>query len=60
MTIEEHARTIEAAIQAAAADGFELDDTHGNPVHLELNRVTVDGVLCVTPPPVRVRAPATY
>jgi hypothetical protein len=60
VTLEEHARAIEAAIQAAAADGFELDDTAGNPVRMELNRVTADGVLCVTPTPVRVRAPATY
>ncbi|MEU8840252.1 hypothetical protein AB0D97_14125 [Streptomyces roseus] len=35
MTLEEHARAIEAAIQAAADDGFELD-SHGERPYLEL------------------------
>ncbi|MGW1547505.1 hypothetical protein [Streptomyces sp. NPDC002346] len=40
MTLEEHARAIEAAIQAAADDGFHLDNGHGTPpAHLDLNEV---------------------
>ncbi|MCY0926237.1 hypothetical protein OTB20_08460 [Streptomyces sp. H27-H1] len=37
MTLEEHARAIEAAIQAAADDGFELDNGYGDLPRLELN-----------------------
>jgi hypothetical protein len=59
MTLEEHARAIEAAIKAAADDGFELDNTHGDPVRMELNRVT-DGILCVVPSAVKIYAPTTY
>jgi hypothetical protein len=40
VTLEEHARAIETAIQAAAADGFYLDDGNSNPpTRLELNEV---------------------
>jgi hypothetical protein len=40
MTLEEHARAIEAAIQAAAEEGFELDNTHGVPISkMDLNHV---------------------
>ncbi|PPS86433.1 hypothetical protein [Streptomyces sp. MH60] len=40
MTLEEHARAVEGAIQAAAADGFYLDNGQGNGVRtLELNHV---------------------
>ncbi|MFJ9694926.1 hypothetical protein [Kitasatospora sp. NPDC101183] len=40
MTLVEHARAIEAAIRAAHADGFELDDGSSNPIRrLELNEV---------------------
>ncbi|WP_328967942.1 hypothetical protein [Streptomyces sp. NBC_00239] len=40
MTLEEHARAIEAAIQAAADDGFHLDNGNGTaPARLELNEV---------------------
>ncbi|MET9959311.1 hypothetical protein ABZ128_09515 [Streptomyces sp. NPDC006326] len=40
MTLEEHARAIEAAIQAAADDGFELDDGSGGELYcVELNVV---------------------
>jgi hypothetical protein len=40
MTLEEHARAIEAAIQAAHRDGFHLDDGEGEPVYaLELNAI---------------------
>lgn len=60
MTIEEHAEAIEAAIQAAADDGFELDNGHGDPVHMELNRVTSDRVLCAVPAAVKIYAPTTY
>ncbi|MFJ6720511.1 hypothetical protein [Streptomyces sp. NPDC091259] len=37
MTLEEHARAIEAAIQAAVDDGFELDNGYGDLPRLELN-----------------------
>jgi hypothetical protein len=44
MTLEDHARAIEAAIQAAAEDGFYLDDGQSKGVrNLELNRVDGDG-----------------
>jgi hypothetical protein len=44
MTLEEHARAIEAAIQAAAEDGFYLDDGHSNGVRaLELNDIDERG-----------------
>ncbi|WP_406161013.1 hypothetical protein [Streptomyces canus] len=40
MTLEEHARAIEAAIQAAAEDGFYLDNGSGIPPgRLDLNSV---------------------
>lgn len=40
MTLEEHARAIEGAIQAAAEDGFHLDDGQGIPPgRLDLNSV---------------------
>lgn len=40
MTLEEHARAIEAAIQAAADEGHELDNTYGVPIYkMELNTV---------------------
>ncbi|MFJ6636587.1 hypothetical protein ACIQMR_35265 [Streptomyces sp. NPDC091376] len=40
MTLEEHARAIEEAIQAAADDGFYLDNGNSNGVRaLELNKV---------------------
>lgn len=40
MTLEEHARAIEAAIQAAHMDGFHLDDGDGEAVYaLELNTI---------------------
>lgn len=43
MTLEEHARVIEAAIKAAAEEGFELDNTYGVPIStMDLNHV-VDG-----------------
>lgn len=39
MTLEEHARAIEAAIKAAAEDGLWLSDSVCDPVHdLELNK----------------------
>ncbi|GAB1326950.1 hypothetical protein [Streptomyces sennicomposti] len=37
MTLEEHARAIEAAIQAAADDGFYLDNGETEAPYLELN-----------------------
>jgi hypothetical protein len=37
MTLEEHARAIEAALQAAADDGFYLDNTDGFVPELDLN-----------------------
>jgi hypothetical protein len=44
MTLEEHARAIEAAIQAAADDGFHLDAGNALPVYqLELNEVDDSG-----------------
>ncbi|MGI5404145.1 hypothetical protein ACQEVG_32785 [Streptomyces sp. CA-135486] len=44
MTLEEHTGAIEAAIKAAADDGFHLDDGNGNPpCRMELNEVTPDG-----------------
>ncbi|MGW1268182.1 hypothetical protein [Streptomyces sp. NPDC002491] len=40
MTLEEHARAIEAAVQAAAEDGFHLDNGDGIPIHrMDLNSV---------------------
>ncbi|WP_051809737.1 hypothetical protein [Streptomyces sp. NRRL S-378] len=40
MTLEEHARAIEAAIQAAADDGYELDNGSGSPIYrMDLNEV---------------------
>ncbi|WP_019984515.1 MULTISPECIES: hypothetical protein [unclassified Streptomyces] len=40
MTLEEHAKAIEDAIQAAHNDGFELDDGNGEPIHvMELNAI---------------------
>ncbi|MFE5093237.1 hypothetical protein ACFRCI_23470 [Streptomyces sp. NPDC056638] len=40
MTLEEHAYAIEAAVQAAADDGFELDNGHCEPLYrVELNKV---------------------
>lgn len=59
MTLEEHAAAIEAAIQAAADDGFELDNSAGDPVRVELNRV-VDGMLCVVPSPIPIVTPHSY
>lgn len=45
MTLEEHARAIEAAIQAAARDGVYLDDGHGTGVAtLHVNKIYVSGV----------------
>jgi hypothetical protein len=39
MTLEEHAAAIEAAIKAAHADGFDLDDGDDTPIRtLELNQ----------------------
>ncbi|MEU1037677.1 hypothetical protein [Streptomyces sp. NPDC005907] len=50
MTLEEHARAIEAAIQAAAEEGHELDNTYGVPIYkMELNTV-VDGEFTATAP----------
>jgi hypothetical protein len=37
VTLEEHARAIAAAIQAAADDGFYVDDTDGVTPELDLN-----------------------
>jgi hypothetical protein len=37
MSLEEHARAIEAAIKAAADDGFYLDDADGASPLLDLN-----------------------
>lgn len=49
MTLEEHARAIEAAIQAAADEGYELDNGNGNPLfHVELNKVE-GGEIVVSP-----------
>ncbi|MFF3416845.1 hypothetical protein ACFYW9_19415 [Streptomyces sp. NPDC002698] len=43
MTLEEHAKAISDAIQAAYDDGFELDNGEGiPPSELDLNKV-VDG-----------------
>lgn len=40
MTLEEHARAIESAIQAAADEGCYLDDSQSNGIRtLELNNV---------------------
>ncbi|MEV5883118.1 hypothetical protein AB0L74_10440 [Streptomyces sp. NPDC052020] len=40
MTLEEHATAIEAAIQAAYEDGYQLDNGFAEPIsELELNRV---------------------
>ncbi|MGW6855818.1 hypothetical protein [Streptomyces xanthophaeus] len=59
MTLEEHARAIEAAIQAAADDGFELDDGNGCRLHtVELNHVTagvLSGAGCV-----EITVPCSY
>ncbi|MYS58695.1 MULTISPECIES: hypothetical protein [Streptomycetaceae] len=45
MTLEEHARAIEAAIKAAYADGYELDNGDCSPIHaMDLNTVN-DGWL---------------
>lgn len=44
MTLEEHARAIEEAIQSAADDGFYLDSGNGSaPARLELNEVDQHG-----------------
>lgn len=49
MTLEEHARAIEAAIQAAAEDGYELDNGCGNPLfNVELNKIE-GGEIVVSP-----------
>lgn len=59
-SIFEHANAIEAAIAAAAADGFELDNGSGEPIHrVELNKV-VGGEITVDPSPVRIDVPQTY
>lgn len=43
-TLEEHAARIEAAIQAAADEGFHLDNGNGMPPYrLELNEVDESG-----------------
>ncbi|WP_327712395.1 hypothetical protein OG912_32245 [Streptomyces sp. NBC_00464] len=60
MNLGEHAAAIEAAIKAAADDGYELDNGQGDPVHMELNRVTADRILCCVPAPVPISAPTTY
>lgn len=60
MTLEEHAAAIEAAIKAAADDGYELDNGAGDPVYLELNRITSDRILTGVPTPVPIAAPTTY
>jgi hypothetical protein len=40
VTLEEHARAIEAAIQAAAEDGYFIDNAQGlTPGRLDLNKV---------------------
>ncbi|MFD8595390.1 hypothetical protein ACFV1L_10350 [Kitasatospora sp. NPDC059646] len=58
MTIEEHAKAIQAAIDAAAADGFELDNGCCEPLYrVELNRI-VDGDFVGDP--VRIDVPATF
>lgn len=61
MTLEEHARAIEAAIQAAADDGYELDDSYGVPLfRMELSKV-VDGEFIIAPEsPVKIHAPYSY
>ncbi|MEU1254804.1 hypothetical protein ABZ445_16140 [Streptomyces chartreusis] len=61
MTLEEHARAIEAAIQAAADAGYELDNGYGTPLfNVELNKV-VDGEFIVAPEyAVRINAPYSY
>lgn len=44
MTLEQHAAAISAAIHAAAADGFHLDDSNGTPpTRLDLNSVDDKG-----------------
>jgi hypothetical protein len=44
VTLEEHARAIEAAVYAAADDGFYLDNGQGIPPgRLDLNSVAPDG-----------------
>lgn len=44
MTLEEHARAIEAAIQAAADEGFHLDNGNGMPLaKVDLNAVDEHG-----------------
>lgn len=45
MTLKEHARAIEAAIQTAAASGFELDDGYGVPPSTLLLNEVVAGEL---------------
>lgn len=59
MTLEEHARAIEAAIQAAADDGYELDNGDGFRAWLELNKV-VDGEFDMSEPAVSIATPLTY
>lgn len=39
VTLHGHAAVIHAAINAAAADGYELDNRNGDPVYMDLNQV---------------------
>ncbi|WP_282203909.1 hypothetical protein [Kitasatospora fiedleri] len=56
--IEEHAKAIQDAINAAAADGFELDNGSGFPLcTVELNRVEGGDFIGS---PVEITAPHTY
>lgn len=60
MTLEEHAAAIQAAIQAAADEGYELDNGWGASIDgMELARI-VDRVLRVVPEPVRIHVPRTF
>jgi 2-keto-3-deoxy-6-phosphogluconate aldolase len=61
MTLEDHARAIEAAIKSAAEEGYELDNGAGTPLFaIELNKV-VGGEFIVAPEfSVKIYAPYSY
>ncbi|MEU1074314.1 MULTISPECIES: hypothetical protein [unclassified Streptomyces] len=58
MTLEEHARAIEAALQAAADDGYELDNGDGWSLPtVELNEIREGDFVGE---PVSIQVPCTF
>ena len=59
LTMQDHARRIQEAINEAAQAGYELDDGDGEPLYcVELNHV-VDGDM-TDPEPIEIHIPCTF